>query len=216
MGSEVSVFYPVDMDEYMKAIRAGKNTMWLRHGDHTLLGLAKASIPYGREDHPSLFWFRYFRRIRMDTATDAEISKDFMTDKTSMDVEHINKNQLVPVIFSHGLSANRTLHSGTCRDLASFGYIVFAPDHMDLTCSYFEGQDGKGTYYCNKRDSHDLQFRQSQLDQRVKEVRALIDEISQPSFLQKMGFPEDVSLNLDQLIVSGHSFGGMTAIDTSV
>lgn len=61
-----------------------------------------------------------------------------------------------------------------------------------------------------------MQFRQSQLDQRVREVRSLIDEISHPNFMQKIGFPEGVSLNLDKLIVSGHSFGGMTAIDTSV
>ena len=87
---------------------------------------------------------------------------------------------------------------------------------MDMTSSYFEGQDGKGTYYCNKRDSHDLQFRKSQLDQRVREVRAFIDEISDPSFMEKAGFPEGVTLNLDKLIMSGHSFGGMTAIDVSV
>lgn len=182
LGSEISVYYPVDKEEYNRVIHRN-NTLWLRHGDHTLLGLAKASMPYGREDHPRSCWFRYFRRIRMDTATDAEVSKDFKADKSAMEVEQVNKKSLVPVIFSHGLSSNRTLHSGTCRDLASFGYVVFALDHMDLTCSYFEGQDGKGTYYCNKKDSHDLQFRQSQLDQRVREVRSLIDEISQPSFM---------------------------------
>lgn len=49
---------------------------------------------------------------------------------------------LIPVIFSHGLSSNRTMHSGTCRDLASHGYIVFALDHMDLTSSYYETPDG--------------------------------------------------------------------------
>jgi predicted dienelactone hydrolase len=68
-------------------------------------------------------------------------------------------NQLIPVIFSHGLSSNRTMHSGTCRDMASFGYIVFALDHMDLTSSYFETADGKGVYYCNKKEAHDLEYR---------------------------------------------------------
>ncbi len=138
LGSEVSIYYPVDRDEYDRVIRK-RNTLWLRHGDHTLLGLAKASVPYGQEDHPRLCWFRYFRRIRMDTATDAQLSRDFIADKaaTAIEVEQVNKKSLVPVIFSHGLSSNRTLHSGTCRDLASFGYVVFAPDHMDLTCSYF-------------------------------------------------------------------------------
>ncbi len=75
LGSEVSIYYPVDQDEYRRVIgRAGGNTLWLRHGDHTLLGLAKATMPYGREDHPRLCWFRYIRRVKMGTATDAEIS----------------------------------------------------------------------------------------------------------------------------------------------
>lgn len=97
-----------------------------------------------------------------------------------MDVESQRGVPLIPVIFSHGLSSNRTMHSGTCRDLASHGYIVFALDHMDKTSSYYETQDGQGVYYCNKVQSHDLEFRQQQLDQRAKEMRALIDELSNP------------------------------------
>ena len=34
--------------------------------------------------------------------------------------------------------------------------------------------------------------------------------------MKKAGFPEDVTLNLDKLIMSGHSFGGMTAIESSL
>jgi hypothetical protein len=47
-------------------------------------------------------------------------------------------------------------------------------------------------------------------------VRAFIDEISHPNFMQRAGFPEGITLNLEKLIMSGHSFGGMTAIDASV
>jgi hypothetical protein len=82
LGNEVSVFYPVDKPDYKRHMRKSysNNTLWLRHGDHTLLGLAKASVAYGRDDHPRSCWFRYLRRIRMDTATDAPISKDFIRD----------------------------------------------------------------------------------------------------------------------------------------
>ncbi len=66
-----------------------------------------------------------------------------------MEVKESSKNSIVPVIFSHGMAANRTMNSGTCRDLASFGYIVFAVDHQDLSCSFFKTPDGKGIYYCN-------------------------------------------------------------------
>ena len=50
LGNEVSVFYPVDRVHFktaMKSSKGGRNSMWLRHGDKTLLGLVKASVPYG-------------------------------------------------------------------------------------------------------------------------------------------------------------------------
>lgn len=52
---------------------------------------------------------------------------------------------LIPIVFSHGVTSNRTMSSGTCRDLASHGYIVFAIDHHDGTCSYYENDKGEGT-----------------------------------------------------------------------
>ena len=69
------------------------------------------------------------------------------------------------------------MHSGICRDLASHGYIVFAPDHQDLTSSYIETPEGHGQYFCNKNSAHDLEFRQGQLKLRVGEIQALIDEM---------------------------------------
>ena len=64
----------------------------------------------------------------MDTVFNGEIAKDFSEGGRS----------LIPVIYSHGLCSNRTMHSGTCKDLASHGYIVFALDHQDGTSSYIE------------------------------------------------------------------------------
>jgi hypothetical protein len=155
------------------------NAFWLRHGDKTLLGIAKTTALIGRKNHLNSCLFRHFRRIRMDIATDAPISSDFILDLSDLGVQE-SSNSIVPVIFSHGLGANRTINSGTCRDLASFGYMVFAVDHKDLSCSYFETIDGKGIYYCNSniREGFDLQYRQGQLDIRVHEIRGLIDEIS--------------------------------------
>jgi len=53
--------------------------------------------------------------------------------------------------MSHGLSGNRNWNSGTCRDLASHGYIVFALDHRDETSNYVESKDGIGMYYNNSK-----------------------------------------------------------------
>jgi cephalosporin-C deacetylase-like acetyl esterase len=44
----------------------------------------------------------------------------------------------------------------------------------------------------------------------------LIDQLEEPDILQKLlGFPKGVGLDLSKLILTGNSFGGMTAIGTS-
>jgi platelet-activating factor acetylhydrolase len=130
------------------------------------------------------------------------------------------KEGVTPVIYSHGLSSNRTMHSGTCRDMASQGFMVMALDHMDLSSSYYESVDGKGYWYSNEHDSHDLEYRTKQLDIRVKEVISLINILFDPDTLEhllrvSLRFPADFHLDLSSLTLSGHSFGGMTAIDTA-
>jgi len=46
--------------------------------------------------------------------------------------------KLSPIIFSHGLCNNSAVYSRHNMELASHGYIVFAPNHNDGTCSYTE------------------------------------------------------------------------------
>lgn len=65
-----------------------------------------------------------------------------------------------------------------------------------------------------------MEFRKGQLDIRVKEMRALIqelsDEVTREAILRgKLRFPEGVTLDMDKLTMCGHSFGGMTCIETS-
>lgn len=158
LDNEVSVYYPIQRDVYRQIMKTqkGANTKWLRHGDKTLEGIARASVPYGQEDPLPWFIFRYLRKIKMDTCTDAPLDPDF-----SISGEDRSAKPLIPIIFSHGLSSNRTMHSGSQRDLASHGYIVFSIDHKDQSSSYYEDKDGQGYFYCNKRDSHDLDYRKS-------------------------------------------------------
>lgn len=68
---------------------------------------------------------------------------------------------LIPIIYCHGLSSNRTMHSGTCKDLASHGYIVFILDHHDDTSSFTVRNNGEEVYYNNKYLAYDYEYRRN-------------------------------------------------------
>ena len=98
----------------------------------------------------------------MEVVEGAQMHKDFTGS---------SQKKLIPIIYSHGLSSNRTMHSGTCRDLASHGYIVFVMDHQDGTSSYTCSKDGKNEmYYNNTHKLYDTEVRKAQIAIRVKEV----------------------------------------------
>ena len=63
---------------------------------------------------------------------------------------------------------------------------------------------------------YDLEGRRAQLKIREAEVATLIDEIVHDggkSMLKRLGFSSKVELDTSRLIIAGHSFGGITAIN---
>jgi len=50
--------------------------------------------------------------------------------------------------------------------------------------------------------------------QREEEVKELIDELYEKDFFKQetLNFPDDLKLDLDKLVVAGHSLGGCTAL----
>ena len=72
--------------------------------------------------------------------------------------------------------------------------------------------------YNNHNILHALEYRKNQLKIRVEEVTALIDEMYQDqgaSLLKRLGFPDTLRLDMEKLVLGGHSFGGMTAVKVS-
>ena len=84
---------------------------------------------------------------------------------------------LIPIIYCHGLGSNRIMHSGSCRDLASHGYIVFILDHKDGTSLYYEDESGKGYLYENKKPAYDLEYRKNQIKIRENEIEEFVSEL---------------------------------------
>ena len=80
----------------------------------------------------------------MEVVYDGEVDADFY------------EKPIIPIIYSHGYSANRTFQSSTCKDFASHGYIVFTMDHRDKSSSYIKDKDGKELYFSNENQIEDL------------------------------------------------------------
>lgn len=83
------------------------------------------------------------------------------------------------------------MHSGSLRDLASHGYIVFILDHSDETSTYIETAEGEGIHFNNNVGLQDMIIRKKQIEIREKEMMALLDEIEQQDvfFHQTLNFP---------------------------
>lgn len=124
---------------------------------------------------------------------------------------------LIPIIYSHGLTSCRTFQSGSCRDLASQGYIVFAIDHHDGTCNYSRLKNGDDKYWTSLINPDDWNHWISRLEVRLVETIGLIDDIqNQEELLQKtLGFSTNAFMDTSRLTVGGHSFGGMSAVYTA-
>ena len=117
------------------------------------------------------------------------------------------------MIFCHGLTCNRSSYSGMCREFASHGYIVFSLDHFDGSCHYTVKRSGQEKYWSSLHDPKDKEIRNKQLQIRIQEINDLVDELQETDYLQKkLGFASGVRMDLEKLIVGGHSFGGMTAL----
>ncbi|KAI5084595.1 hypothetical protein GOP47_0000764 [Adiantum capillus-veneris] len=146
-----------------------------------------------------------------------------------------DEGRLPVVIFSHGLWACRTTYSALCCDLASHGYIVVVPEHLDGSANMasYADHNGKRKWLqntfadvpVNQITMHD---RAKQLRQRVLEIRKVVDVLesldrgllTQNANTVTGTAALDVNmlqtrLDLHFIAISGHSFGGATSIVAS-
>ena len=172
-GNAVSVFYPMDKDVHASILdeEPDRNTEWMRYGYNTRLGGARATAPWGSETHSHPFIWKFVQNARMLTAQDGPLAKVFWTENEA------ERKPLIPMTYSHGLTSCRTFQSGSCRDLASHGYIVFSIDHHDGTCNYSRLKSGDEKYWSSLLNPDDWDIWISRLEIRLTETCAMIDDI---------------------------------------
>lgn len=108
-------------------------------------------------------------------------------------------SQKTPVIvISHGLAARPEDSEKRARYLASYGYVVAVPQHP--------GSDYAHTQRVLKGDSNEFVPINEFID-RPRDVTFLIDELERRNNLDFAG-----KLDLENIGVIGHSFGGYTAL----
>ena len=141
-------------------------------------------------------------------------------------------NKRFPVaVYCHGLYGWRQIHNSLCETLASFGFVVFSIDHYpDCTISRFATDnppppsnpnptDSKNSFHFERFSFHvpslvdadgERSFYQDGLKRRMKDVTTLLDMIESGSIYQRFpDLPTD-SLDVSNVYLCGHSYGGGT------
>lgn len=134
--------------------------------------------------------------------------------RSLLNAEPAQHNQKWPLlIFSHGITGQRALHTLLFEHLASYGYFVAAPDHP-YDCNLTVFPDGSIADYRSDITGHpdSASIRRMQLNTRVADIRFIADRVL---MLNEAGNRFENMLNKNMMAVAGHSYGGATAIQSS-
>ena len=116
------------------------------------------------------------------------------------------------IIISHGITSMRQIHTSLAEKLANHGYVVIVPDHSyDANLAIFP--DGSVADYRSDitGDPDSILIRRNQINTRAADIRFLINQlerIQSGEIIHRLnGY-----LNLNQIGLTGHSYGGATGV----
>ena len=117
------------------------------------------------------------------------------------------------LIFSHGHGGLKIQNTTQMEEMASHGYVIFACDHAyDAGVSIFPGERvifNKTNIPEGYSEEEKWRLRRVQLDYRAADIQFMLDEMARGNFLSEA---LKNSLDLENIGLFGHSFGGGTSI----
>lgn len=170
---------------------------------------------------PLMIWYP-----KPDPADDGYIYNTKIKGTAKLEDPALDKNAPYPlIIFSHGIGECGNMSVYFTENLASFGYVVAAPDHKDSAMCHIEGEPdisfmemsrASTQSFMNLFGTVEILFKdyldgiKFDFTYRPKEISAVIDHIldwnaDSGSFLYKMIDPEKIGM-------AGHSLGGFTSL----
>ena len=106
--------------------------------------------------------------------------------------------QLPVIVMSHGLADTRSSFFDMASHVASHGFAVALPDHIGSNGDY------RAALFAGLTSDY---FAASDFLDRPLDITFLLDELERMNASQYQG-----KLNLEQVAIAGHSFGGYTAL----
>lgn len=120
---------------------------------------------------------------------------DVSDNAVSIDPAAISADGPFPlVVYSHGSGGLRYIASDYTETIASYGYLVVAPDHT--------GNTALDQLLCSRADGATNAFN------RPNDIRTIIDAMTNPESAETAGFV--ASVDPENIAVTGHSLGGFT------
>ncbi|KAF0689542.1 Aste57867_19045 [Aphanomyces stellatus] len=197
-GVDCRIFYPADAPGSQAPLLP-----YLHHGKHLAMGL------HIFIELPALFF--------------ASLRNGILNARVNAQVKAAPTEAGWPaVVFSHGMGGSLELYSSIHQYVASEGLIVVALNHSDGSAAVSRNPDDVTYSYYDRPPASALAdwanegfyYRNNQLQKRVQHVRDVVDALERlQSDSSSLLYHH---INLNQVAVAGHSFGGATAISACV
>jgi dienelactone hydrolase len=118
------------------------------------------------------------------------------------------------VLFSPGFGGPRLIYSAIAQDLSSFGYIVITIDHPG-DAAIVEFPDGTIITSAIPNPNATVDELTTSVAVRAQDASFVLDSVSQASIAKQLIPGARSGLDVEKVVMFGHSLGGATAVSAS-